>query len=110
MAVKLHSGLLRSVVNFKVNLPVAEGAGYEDEFFDYGSTRGYLKRKGAGRNLVTGELESNNYFELYIRYQAYYARVDLRIVIDGRTFTVHTVETVEEGKNQYLVYTIAEKK
>lgn len=103
-------GKLRSEVFFKVNIPVALGAGYEDQLFDYGSVRGYLKPMGGGRNLVTGEIETTNSYELYIRYQPYYARVDLKIVIESRVFTIHTVVIMDEGKKQFLKYNISEKK
>jgi hypothetical protein len=106
----IKTGQLRSVVQFKVNLPVVLGAGYEDQYFDYGQTRGFLKSKSGGRNLITGEIESNNHYELYIRYQPYYAKVDLRIVIDGRNFTIDTVENIEEGKKSFLKYSLTEKK
>jgi hypothetical protein len=103
-------GKLRSVVQFKVNLPVSLGSGFTDSFFDYGQTRGYLKSKSGRRSLITGEIESNNDYELYIRYQPYYAKVDLRIVIEGRNFTINSVENVEEGKKSFLKYSLIEKK
>lgn len=101
---------MRSVVQFKVHVPVAKGAGYDDQFFDFGSTRGYLKARSGGRSLDFGEVNTTNQFELYIRYQPYYARVDLRIVIEGRQFTIDTVTSLEEGKNQWLKFIINEKK
>jgi hypothetical protein len=73
-------------------------------------TRGYLKSKGGARNLITGEIESDNRYDLYIRYQPYYASVALRIVIDGRDFTINTVENVEEGKKHFLKFNLSEKK
>lgn len=106
----MELGQLRSVVQFKVNLPETLGAGFTDSFFDYGQTRGFLKSKSGGRNLITGEIESNNSYDLYIRYQPYYARVDLRIVIEQRNFTINTVQIVEEGKKSFLKYSLTEKK
>ena len=110
MSKRIEIGQLRSVVEFKINLSVQLGAGWDDQYFDYGQTRGYLKSKSGKRNLVTGEIESNNEYELYVRYQPYYARVDLRIVIDGRNFTINSVENVEEGKKSFLKYSLSEKK
>jgi len=106
----IKAGQLRSVVQFKIDLPEAVGVGFKDSFFDFGQTRGYLKNKGGRRNLMSGEIESNNEYELYIRYQPYYARVDLRIVINGRNFTINTVENVEEGRTMFLKYSLSEKK
>jgi hypothetical protein len=106
----LTIGMLRSLVEFKVNVPVSDGAGYKDTFFDFGQTRGYLKVKGGGRSENAGEIESNNSYDLYVRYQPYYARVDLRIVIDGRNFTIDTVDIVEEGRKEWLRFSVNEKK
>lgn len=106
----IEIGQLRSVVQFKINLPVALGAGFTDDFFDFGQTRGFLKSRGGRRNLITGEIESGNEYDLYVRYQPYYARVDLRIVIDGRNFTINSIENVEEGKKSFLKYSLSEKK
>lgn len=112
MVVKI--GQLRSVVQFKVNLPVQLGAGYTDQYFDYGQTRGYLQSRsgfrGGVRGLVSGEVEFNNSYELYIRYQPYYAKVDLLIEIEGRKFTIDSVENVEEGKKSFLMFILTEKK
>lgn len=108
MGVKI--GQLRSVVEYKINIPAALGAGYTDSFFDFGQTRGFLKPRSGVRNMYTGEIESNNEYDLYVRYQPYYARVDLRIVVDGRNFTINTVENVEEGKKHFLKYSLTEKK
>lgn len=103
-------GQLRSVVEFKINIPEALGVGFKDSFFDYGQTRGYLKSRSGGRGNVAGEIESNNEYYLWVRYQPYYARVDLRIMVDGRNFTINTVENDEEGKIGYLKFNLSEKK
>lgn len=102
-------GQMRSVVQFQVNIPDALGAGYDDSWFDYGSTRGYLKAKTGKKQLSSGEIANYNYHELIIRYQPYYARVDLRVVIEGRYFSIETVVNVEEGKKTYLKFTLNEK-
>lgn len=106
----VKAGQLRSVVQFKINIPEVLGAGFTDSLFDFGQTRGYLKSKGGGRNLITGEIESNNSYDLYIRYQPYYARVDLVVTIEERNFTINTVENIEEGKKNFLKYSLSEKK
>lgn len=102
-------GQLRSEVFFKINIPAAKGAGYNDSWFDYGSTRGFLRAKSGKKQLQSGEIGNYNYHELFIRYQPYYARVDLKIVIDSREFTIETVINIEEGKKSYLRYTLNEK-
>lgn len=108
MVVKI--GQLRSIVQFKINIPEALGAGFKDSFFDYGQTRGYLKSKGGRRNTISGEIESNNEYYLWVRYQPYYARVDLKIIVDSREFTINTVEMDEEGKISFLKFSLSEKK
>lgn len=110
MGIKI--GQLRSVVQFKINIPEALGAGFNDSFFDYGQTRGYLKTAGYKNNRVeiAGETEIGNEFELYIRYQPYYARVDLLIEIDNRRFVINSVVNVEEGKKNFLKFNLSEKK
>lgn len=110
MGIKI--GQLRSVVQFKINIPEALGAGFNDSFFDYGQTRGYLKTAGYKTNRVeiAGETEIGNEFELYIRYQPYYARVDLLIEIDNRRFVINSVVNVEEGKKNFLKFNLSEKK
>lgn len=112
MGIKI--GQLRSIVKFKINIPEALGAGFTDDFFDFGQTRGFLQTRsgyrGGTRNMNSGDVEFNNSYELYIWYQPYYARVDLLIEIEGRRFTIDSVENMEEGRKTFLMYILTEKK
>jgi hypothetical protein len=107
--VDLSIGKFRSSVQFKVNIPEALGAGLKDSLFDYGSTRGYLKARNGFRSDDFGAVQSYNSHDLYIRYQPYYARVDLAVFVDGRQFTIVTVNALEEGKKHFLKFQLNEK-
>ena len=105
-------GLLKETVIFKFNYPAALGAGYTDTYFELLTTRGYLKKLKGQRSFETGEVVNKQTYELWIRYQAYletYLRDDVKIVINGREYTIETYEKIDE-KNFYYKFTINEKR
>ena len=100
---------MRNIVQFKQNAPPREGTGFKDSWIDFGTTRGELTNGGGVRNLVSGEVEYGNNFSLTIRYNADYNNSKLLVEIEGRNFTILSIDTVGEGKKRYLKFKLSEK-
>lgn len=97
-------GALNRVVEFQANNPVTLGAGKKDVYTTLLTTRGSLKMLSAGRALSYGNIEIGKGFECVVRFQTLLEsniRPDLRVVIDDRTFTVHSWEKVGEKRFYY---------
>jgi hypothetical protein len=104
-------GNLRSVVVVEQNTPTSLTAGSKDSWSTLGTTRGYMTSKGsASRNDESGEIEYHNTNQLIIRYNPVYDRTDLRMTVDGRKFMIGGVEYIEEGRKNYLKFSINEKR
>lgn len=97
-------GGLNKVVVFRQNTPSQQGAGYVDSYSDLLTTRGALRSLSSSRGFSFGEVLQTNTHELIVRYQTALAsglRGDMKVVIDGRTFTVSTWEKIGEKKFYY---------
>ena len=105
-------GQLKEIVRFEVNYAIVLGAGYEDRYLELLTCRGYLKKLKGQRSNETGEIVNKESFELWIRYQAYIEanlNVGVKIVINGRDYTIETWERVDQ-KNFYYKFIINEKR
>ena len=97
---------------FQQNTPVQKGAGYEDSYADLITTRGGLRSLSSSRGFSFGEMLQTNSFELIVRFQTALEsalRGDMKVVIDGRTFTIATWEKVGEKRFYYRMVINEEK-
>lgn len=105
-------GQLKEIVRFDFNYPADLGAGFQDNYFELLTTRGYLKKLKGQRSNESGEIVNKGSYELWVRYQAYlenHLNAGLKIIIHGREYTIETYEKVEE-KNFYYKFIINEKR
>jgi len=97
-------GQLNKVVVFKTNTPSTLGAGAADSYSTLLTTRGSLKKLSGSRSLSFGELVESNSYEMITRYQSSIAsnvRMDTKIEIEGRTFTINSFEKTGEKRFYY---------
>lgn len=109
MVVKFHIGELKEIVTFKKNTPSTLGAGAKDSYSTLLTTRGRLRKKSGNRTLSFGSIDEHNQWELIVRFQTALEtnlRMDVKIEIGGRTFTINSFEKIGE-KNFYYVFNLA---
>lgn len=97
-------GNLHKVVLFRKNTPSALGAGSVDSYSDLLTTRGSLKKLNGSRGLSFGEVFESNSYELIVRVQTLLEqnlRMDMKVVIDGRTFTLSSYDMMDEKRFYY---------
>lgn len=95
-------GQLRSVVKFERNQPLQKGAGKEDFYIEYLTTRGQLI-EGTGRMMMDGMAPVLfSKYTLYVRMQD---DLDLgknvRVVINNRIFRIESYKAVDQKKFFY---------
>lgn len=94
-------GALHKVVVFKKNTPTALTAGGADAYTTLLTTRGSLKKNNGARSLSYGEVMESNSYEMITRYQSSLEtnlRVDTKVEIEGRTYTINSWEKIGESK------------
>ena len=99
-------GNLHKVVLFRKNTPGTLGAGGSDSYSDLLTTRGSLKKINGSRGLSFGEVLESNSYELIVRVQTLLEqnlRTDLRVVIEGRTFTISSWDKMDEKRFYYKI-------
>lgn len=97
-------GKFDKVVAIQKNTPADQGAGALDSYSTYCTTRGYLKKTSGSRSVSFGEITGGNSYTLWVRFQTTIEsniRMDNKIIIDGRTFTIDSFELVDEEKKYY---------
>lgn len=95
---------MNKVVVFKRNTPATLGAGKADSFATYCTTRGSLKKLNGNRSLSFGELLQGNSWEMWTRFNTdieTYLRMDNRIEIGSRVFTIQSFEKIGEKRFYY---------
>lgn len=104
---------MRSSVEFLVNNATTaattdraaiEVAGKNDNYVSLLTTRGRLRKKSGDRSLLAGLIESKETFELICRFQTTLEsslRSDVKIVIDGKIYTISSWEKIDEIKHWY---------
>ena len=102
----MEVGNLNKVVVFKTNTPTAQGAGAKDSYSTLLTTRGRLRKLSGARAFSFGELTENSSYELITRYQQDIEdniKMNMRIEIDGKAYTVDSFELNEEKKRYYTI-------
>ena len=97
----MSAGSLHKVVVFKSNTATTLGAGKADSYSTLLTTRGELKKLSGNRSLSFGEMFQTNAFELTVRYDSVLSaalRMDMKIEIEGKTYTINSWEKVGEKK------------
>lgn len=97
-------GKLHKVVVFKSNTPATLGAGASDSYSTLLTTRGSLKKLNGSRGLSYGELLESNSYECIVRHQSSLQtnlRMDMKVEIDSRTYTIASYELIEEKRFYY---------
>lgn len=100
----MEVGRLNKVAVFKQNTPSAKGAGNANSYSDILTTRCSLKKQSGSRGLNFGMLEENSSYEMITRYQQEIednVRMDMKISIDGRLFSIQSKEKVGEKRFYY---------
>ena len=115
----MEIGLMRSVVVFQKNTPVAlnaDTAGKKDAYTQFALTRGYLEEPSGRRVLSEGAIKMDNSTKLFVRYQL--ALINelvlgpikaIRISISGRRFTIESWVKVKE-RNSYIKFVLNEQR
>jgi hypothetical protein len=100
----LGIGGLHKIVVFNKNTPAQMGAGTVDSYSTLLTTRGSLKKQSGIRGLGFGELLESNSYVMYVRYQQALEdnlRMDMKIEVEGRVFTISSYDKVEEKRFYY---------
>ncbi len=104
---------MRSSVQFLVNAATVNATtdreaivtgGRNDAYVVLLTTRGRLRRKSASRGLDFGLVESKESYELICRFQADLEsnlRIDVKLVINSKVFTISSWEKIDEIDNFY---------
>lgn len=104
---------MRSRVQFLVNAPTTAATaereavttgGLNDVYLTLLTTRGRLRKKSGNRGLDLGLVEIKETYELICRFQSTLEsnlRVDTKILIDSKTYTIASWEKVDEIKHFY---------
>lgn len=104
---------MRSLVHFLENnattsatteRDVVTTGGLNDNYSLLLTTRGRLRKKSGNRGLDLGLIESKETYELICRYQNALEsdlQVDVKILIDGKLFTISSWEKIDEIKHIY---------
>lgn len=105
-------GQLNNVVTFKVNTPVAHGAGKKDAYTTLLSTRGKMTQLSASRQLAYGSISEGVRWELIVRFETDLEDnldMSLKVEYSGRTFTIDSWEKVGE-KRFYYKFILSEQR
>lgn len=97
-------GELKDIVVFKKNTPANLGAGAQDSYSTLLTTRGRLRKLSGSRSLSFGILDEHNSWELIVRFQTTLEtnlRMDLKVTVGSRTFTISSVEKIGEDRFYY---------
>jgi hypothetical protein len=108
----MNVGNLHKVIVFKQNNPTVKGAGKADAYTTLLTTRGSLKKLNGNRGLSFGELLESNSYEMITRHQQALEdnlRMDMKIDIEGRTFTIQSYDKVQ-GKRFYYRFILNEQR
>lgn len=102
-------GQLRSVVTFEKNTPGVKGAGFSDDYTELLNTRGRLRKRSGNRGLSFGQIMLDSGFELIVRAEdalntalSVNPAATLRIVVDGKIYTITSYEKVEQKGFFYI--------
>lgn len=112
MPINLTIGQMRQVVYFLVNTPTqsatatreAVGTGKNDVYAVLLTTRGRLRKNNGNRQMLFGMVESSETYDLICRFQSALAgslRVDMKIIIDQKTYTPAAWEKIDEINHLY---------
>jgi SPP1 family predicted phage head-tail adaptor len=100
-------GQLNTTVLFKTNTPTTLGAGSVDNYTDLLTTKGEFKKMNGNRVISFGEIVEENRYMLRVRYDTDLdagLRINGKVVIDGRWFTIASMELVEGKKRYYQLF------
>lgn len=112
MAKSLTIGQMRQVVYFLVNTPTTSATtsrevvvtGKNDNYLVLLTTRGRLRKNRGSRDLSFGLVEQSETYELICRFQSTLEsnlRVDMKIIIDQKTYTPASWEKMDELNHLY---------
>lgn len=100
-----HIGKLRQSGQLQTNAPIAQGAGFKDNFTTLLTCRGELTKLRGNRALDNSEVVINNAWQWICRFQTAIEGVttkkSIRWIIDGRRFTVNDYELIDHKKRYY---------
>lgn len=98
-------GQMRSVVVFKVNQPVDNtDGGQDDNYVETVRTRGWLTQRTGKKSIEAGVIQFNKSYVLYCRYQSnILLNSDTRVVVDGQEFLINDFELQNQIKHIYLL-------
>lgn len=100
-----HIGQLRQSGQLQTNTPVAQGAGFKDNYTTLLTCRGRLTELRGNRALNSAEVSINTAWEWICRFQTTIdgigAKKSIRWIIDGRKFTVNNYELIDHKKKYY---------
>lgn len=102
----MEAGQLNKVVVFKANTPTDKGAGGKDSYATVVTTRGNLKKNSGSRGFAFGDLTENNSYTLTVRFETSLEsalRMDMKVEIESRTFTIASWEKVGEKRFYYKI-------
>lgn len=97
-------GKMDQVVAFQTNSPAASGSGNRDIYTTVLTTRGYLKSGGGSRDGSYQDIAGNENWTLVVRKQTALVAIlgmSLKVLINGKTFTVQHFEDVEQEHFYY---------
>ncbi len=92
-------GQMRKSVQFCLNIPSSQGAGYTDNYGVLLTTRGKLEQSSGNRSLSFGEIEGRSSHTLIVRYQQAIevnVSISAKWLIDGVFYTIESWEKIEE--------------
>lgn len=110
----LKIGQMRSSVQFLVNVPTAAATttreavttgGLNDVYSVLLTTRGRLRKKSGNRSFMMGLIEIKESYELICRFQSTLEsnlRVDNKVLIDSKTYTLNSWEKIDEINHLYV--------
>ena len=98
----MSAGSLHKIVVFKSNAATTLGAGKADNYSTAVTTRGSLKKLSGNRSLSFGEMFQSSQYELMVRYDSSLTlRVDMKVEIESKTYSINSWQKVGEIKFYY---------
>lgn len=106
-------GKLREVIKFEKNAPNDTASGGQlDNWSEFLTTRGMLRKKRGDRGLEAGAVLLNSEYELVVRYQKdiadNLAGDKIRIVAQNRFFTIDSYDIYEQ-RFKYYIFQLSEQ-
>lgn len=110
---------LKTFAMFQTNIQklqygsAAQGAGFIDKFYDYKSVRGKFEQLRGTTVIQAGDKLPINVYRFICRYEVNISNIislQLRLVINGKPYTVINHYPIIEGRTEWLVFEIVQFK